>query len=154
MSIAPATPVLCRVCQAEVLAADLTCSHCGAPRPARAAFHGEGYEWRTTATWLGSPVIHVAFGLDAEGRPRVARGVIAIGQRARGGVAIGIIATGFVAIGVVAVGLFSVGIVALAALAAVGVNAIAPWAVGVVALGYWAGGVAPLGWHAAFGRSS
>ncbi|HEV7402029.1 MAG TPA: hypothetical protein VGO11_03850 [Chthoniobacteraceae bacterium] len=153
MSPAPPPPTSCRLCRAEVLATDLTCPHCGAPRPARAEFSGEGYEWRTAATWLGAPLIHVAFGMDAEGRPRVARGVIAIGQRARGGVAIGLIATGFVAIGLVAVGLFSIGLVAIAALGALGVNAIAPWAVGVVALGYWAGGLAPLGWHILFGRS-
>src|SRR4051812_42310743 len=151
MSLAPPPPSPCRVCLAEVLASDLTCPHCGARRPARTEFSGEGYEWRTAGTWMGSPLIHVAFGMDAEGRPRVARGVIAIGQRARGGVAIGVIATGFVAIGFVAIGLFSVGIVAVAGLAAVGVNAIAPWAFGVVALGYWAGGLAPLGWHRLFG---
>jgi hypothetical protein len=147
ISLAPPPLSPCRVCRAEVRAADLTCPHCGAPRPARAEFSGEGYEWRTAAAWRGSPLLHVAFGLDAEGRPRVARGVIAIGQRAHGGVAIGVIATGFVAIGFVAIGLVSVGIVAIAAFAAVGVNAIAPWAFGVVALGYWAGGLAPLGWR-------
>jgi hypothetical protein len=147
MSLASPPPSPCRVCRAEVLTSDLTCPYCGAPRPARAEFFGEGYEWHTSATWIGAPLIHVAFGMDPEGRPRVARGVIAIGQRARGGVAIGLIATGFVAIGFVAIGLFSVGIVAVAALAAVGVNAVAPWAFGVVAFGYWAGGLAPLGWR-------
>ncbi len=147
MSLAPPPPSSCRNCQAEVAANDLTCPHCGAPRPGRAEFLGEGYEWRTAATWIGSPLIHIAFGMDAEGRPRIARGVIAIGQRARGGVAIGLIATGFVAIGFVALGVFSLGIVAVAGLAAVGVNAIAPWAFGIAALGYWAGGLAPLGWH-------
>src|SRR3954467_9859386 len=54
MSLAPPLPSSCRVCQAEVLATDLTCPHCGAPRPARAEFSGEGYEWCTAATWLGS----------------------------------------------------------------------------------------------------
>jgi hypothetical protein len=153
MSLAPPPPSSCRVCQAEVLATDLTCPHCGAPRPARAEFTGEGFEWRSTATWIGSPLIHVAFGMDADGRQRVARGVIAIGQRARGGIAIGLMASGFVAIGFVAIGVFSLGVVAVAGLAAVGVNAIAPWAVGVVALGYWAGGLAPLGWRILFARS-
>lgn len=144
----PLTP--CRQCAEPVDARLAVCPHCDAPRPGLREWHGEGYEWRTAMLWMGSPVVHVAFGNGADGRPRVARGLIAIGQRAVGGVAVGIVATGFVAVGVVSIGMFSVGVVALAGFAAAGVNAVAPIAVGVVAAGYAAGGVAPLGWKILF----
>ena len=45
-----------------------------------------------------------AFGNGGEDRPRVARGLVAVGQWAVGGVAVGIMATGFV-VGVVATGI-------------------------------------------------
>ena len=140
----------CRQCAKSVDVRLAVCPHCDAPRPGLPEWHGEGYEWRTQMRWMGSPVIHVAFGNGADGRPRVARGLVAVGQRAVGGIAIGIVATGFVAIGAVSIGVFSLGIVAVAGLAAVGVNAIAPVAIGVVAVGYMAGGVAALGWKILF----
>lgn len=140
------TPTPCRECHEIVPGDALTCPHCGAPRPARQNFAGEGYEWKTQATWMGSPLVHIAFGLDATGRARTARGVIAIGQRAVGGVAIGVVAFGFCAIGLVSVGLFSAGVVAVAALAACGLNAAAPFACGLVAFGYKVRALAPLGW--------
>src|SRR4051794_2306372 len=90
----PSTPLPCRECREPVPPEALTCPHCGASRPARATFAGEGYEWKSRAMWMGSPVVHIAFGMDAAGRVRTARGVVAIGQRAIGGVAIGIQAFG------------------------------------------------------------
>ena len=144
----PLTP--CRQCAEPVDAELAVCPHCHAPRPAVREWHGEGFEWRSQTQWLGVPAVHVAFGNGADGRPRVARGVIAVGQRAVGGVAVGIVATGFVAIGVVGIGVFSLGVVAVAAGAAVGVNALAPFAFGVVAAGYVVGGAAAYGWKILF----
>ena len=140
----------CRDCAQEVSPDALTCPHCGSPRPARCEWKAEGYEWKSPRTWRGSPLVHIAFGIDESGALRTARGVIAIGQRAVGGIAIGIIARGVVAIGVVAVGLLSFGVVAVSALAACGVNAIAPLAIGVVAAGYAAGGVHAIAWKILF----
>ena len=140
----------CRQCREPVDAQTAVCPHCHAPRPAVAEWQGEGFEWRSAAQWCGLPVVHVAFGNGADGRPRVARGLIAVGQRAVGGVAVGIVATGFVAIGVVGLGVFSVGVVAVGAGAAVGVNALAPYAIGVVSAGYAACGVAAFGWKILF----
>jgi hypothetical protein len=142
--------VPCRQCGEPIDPRLALCPHCDAPRPGQAQWHGEGFEWRSRAQWMGAPVVHIAFGNGADGRPRVAGGLIAIGQRARGGVAIGIIATGFVAIGVVGLGIFSIGVVAIGAVAAAGVNALAPVAVGVVAAGYTVGAVAPFGWKILF----
>ena len=146
----PTGPTPCRECHAAVTAFDLVCPHCHAPRPAWPVFTGDGCEWKTEATWLGLPWIHVAFGLDASGQPRTARGIVAIGQRAVGVVALGIVACGFVSIGLVSLGLISIGVVAVAALAAVGLNAIGPYAIGVVAAGFTVGGVAPFGWKILF----
>lgn len=144
----------CRQCAEPVDARLALCPHCDAPRPGVAEWRGDGWEWRTQALWMGSPVIHVAFGNGADGRPRVARGLIAVGQRAVGGVAVGIVATGFVAVGVIALGVFSFGVVAIGACLAVGVNALAPLAVGVVAAGYAVGGVAVIGWKILFAGAS
>ena len=144
----PLTP--CRQCAESVDARLAVCPHCNAPRPGIAEWHGEGFEWRTAMLWMGSPVVHVAFGNGPDGRPRVARGLIAVGQRAVGGVAVGIVATGFIAVGFVGLGVFSIGVVAVGACAAAGVNALAPIAVGVVAAGYAAGGVAAFGWKILF----
>ena len=144
----PLTP--CRQCREPVDAQSAVCPHCNAPRPAMAEWHGEGFEWRSPMQWMGMPVVHVAFGNGADGRPRVARGLIAVGQRAIGGVAVGIVAVGFVAVGIVGIGAFSIGVLALGAGAAVGVQAVAPFAVGVVAAGYMVGGVAAFGWKILF----
>ncbi len=140
----------CRECAHEVSADALTCPNCGAPRPARKDWNGEGFEWKSQRSWRGSPLVHIAFGIDRSGQLRTARGVIAIGQRAVGGLAIGIIARGVIAIGVVAIGVISFGVVAIAALLAGGVNALAFAAFGVVAAGYMAGGVHTIAWKILF----
>lgn len=138
------TEVPCRQCGETVTADELTCPHCGAARPAFADWRGEGFEWKTRATWLGTPLVHVAFGIDASGTVHTARGIIAIGQRARGVVACGIIATGFLSIGAVSFGVLSIGVVAIGLAAACGVNAVAPAAFGVAAIGLKAHGLQAL----------
>jgi hypothetical protein len=135
----------CRECSAPVDPRLAVCPQCGAPRPAQREWVGEGYEWKSAAQWMGGPIVHVAFGNGRDGRPRTARGIIAIGQRAGGGVAIGIIAGGFVSIGLVSVGVFSFGVVAIGAVLAVGGNAFGLMSIGVVAVGYKVGGVATFG---------
>jgi hypothetical protein len=141
---------LCRECRGEVPGDVVTCPHCGAPRPARAEWRGEGYEYRSARTFGGWPLVHVAFGIDRDGKVRTARGVIAIGQRAVGFVAIGILALGVISLGVVCGGVISLGVVAVALGLACGVNAIAPVAFGVVAFGFAAGGVQAIGWKILF----
>jgi len=139
---------------AESDSASANCANCGNPLPPRFAvcpqcgarkIVSHGYEWKSAGTWMGEPLIHIAFGSDPTGRPRTARGVIAIGQRAFGGIAIGIMAGGIVSIGIVAGGIFSLGVVAVGMVAAVGVNAAGMLAVGVVAAGWKVGGVAVFG---------
>jgi hypothetical protein len=134
--------------------ADSPCPNCGNPLPPRFAvcphcgarkIIAQGYEWKSAGSWMGEPLIHIAFGCEPTGRPRTARGMIAIGQRAVGGIAIGIMAAGFISIGVVAAGVFSFGVVAIGAVAACGVNAAGMIAIGVVAAGWKVGGVTVIG---------
>ena len=149
--MSPDSPLpLCRECREEASPDAVTCPHCGAPRPARAEWHGEGFEYKSARSLAGWPLVHVAFGIDREGRIRTARGVVAIGQRAVGGVAIGILALGLVSIGVAAGGVISLGVVAVGLGLACGVNAIAPVAFGMVAFGFAAGGLHPIGWKILF----
>lgn len=140
----------CRDCVAPVRSDAAVCPHCGAPQPALRQWSGAGFEWKSRVLWMGAPLVHVAFGNGCDGRPRTARGLIAIGQRAVGCVAFGIMAAGFISIGFVSVGVFSLGVVSIGALAAAGVNALAPYAIGVVAVGFTAGGVAAFGWKILF----
>jgi len=110
-----------------------------------------GLDYRSKATLFGLPWLHVTSGIDPQtGRVRVAKGIIAIGDRAQGVVAFGGLATGGFAFGGLAIGVFAfgggaLGLVALgglavALLAALGGGAIAPIAVGGAALGYLADG--------------
>lgn len=116
-----------------------------------------GLVFRSQATWLGMPVVHVAFGVDPEtGRTRTARGVFAVGGRASGIVAVGGSANGVVAVGGMALGLVSFGGMAAGGLAfgglACGLLALGGFAIGGVALGgfaigYVASGGFALGVH-------
>jgi len=119
--------------------------------PARWAF-----DYQSSRRILGWPLLHVTRGVDpATGRRRVARGVIAVGDRACGVVAFGGIATGVFAFGAVGIGVFAFGGLAvglcvyagfgLAALLAFAGGAVAPVAIGGVAVGWFACGGAAWG---------
>ena len=148
--IAAMNTMPCRDCSVPVSVDAVTCPQCGAPRPARAEWNGEGYEWKSAASLAGWPLVHIAFGIDRAGKVRTARGIVAVGQRAIGGVACGILACGIVSCGVVCGGVISLGVVAGGLLIACGVNAVAPLAFGVVAVGVVAGGVSAIGWKILF----
>jgi hypothetical protein len=90
-----------------------------------------GFEYRSELEVLGWPLVHVTKGYDPlTGKPRVSKGVIAIGEIAfgaiavggfaLGGLAIGGMGVGVIALGGLAIGVLSVGGIALGALAAVG----------------------------------
>lgn len=100
-----------------------------------------GRDVRTARGVLGLPWVHVASGIDpATGRPRVARGVVAVGPTA-----IGVVAVGRVACGLIACGLFAGGGMATG-LASVGLSV-----VGLLALGVEMVGLLGLGVHHAVG---
>lgn len=99
----------CRDCGRVVSVSAPSCPHCGAPRPALPRWDGWGYEYRSKATLLGVPLLHISFKYSPNRRPVVARGIVAIGQFACGFVTIAQFG-----IGVVCVGQFALGVLALA----------------------------------------
>jgi len=88
----------CRECRHEVSEQAVCCPSCGAPYPARAKWDGFGFEYRSSVTVAGLPLLHVSFKFRPNRVPVVAKGVIAIGQ---------------FAVGVVTISQFGVGIVSL-----------------------------------------
>ncbi len=84
-----------------------------------------GFEYRSELEIFGWPLVHVTKGHDPlTGKPRVSKGIIAIGE-----IAIGFVAVGGFALGVLAVGGLGVGVIALGGMALGGI------AVGGLALG-------------------
>ncbi len=124
----------------------------------------EGRRWNSRASFLGLPLISVAFSdpdRDFSGLPdgesygrQVAKGWIAIGDRAVGLLAFGNLAMGGIAIGSVSLGIVSIGGVAFGGIAlggfSVAILAFAGLAVGVGAIGGLAAGVWSFG-GASFG---
>ena len=78
-------------------------------------WYGYGFEYKSPTTIGGWPLVHVCSGFDpVTMRPRIAMGVVAIGNIAVGGLAIGGVACGVFAVGGVSLGLLlAVGGVAL-----------------------------------------
>jgi zinc-ribbon domain len=73
----------CSDCGHQISSRAPTCPNCGAPGPAHNKItYGKpdwGFEWRTEAEIAGWPLVHIAFGRK-NGKLRIARGWIAIGQ--------------------------------------------------------------------------
>jgi hypothetical protein len=78
----------CRECRHPVSSDALACPSCGTPYPARAKWDGYGFEYKSEATLLGLPWLHISFKYRPNRMPVVAKGVIAIGQFACGGLTI------------------------------------------------------------------
>jgi hypothetical protein len=97
-----------------------------------------GFEYRSPVTIAGWPLVHICTGSDPVSmQPRVARGVIAIGQVAIGGLAIGGVACGLFAIGGASFGvLLAVGGLALGLGLSIGGLAVGSIAVGGAAVGF------------------
>jgi len=117
-----------------------------------------GLNYRSRATLFGLPLVHVAAGIDpATGRPRVAKGIIAIGGIAQGvvavgGTALGGITMGGVSCGVLSYGGLSAGLLAFGGAAlglasGLGGMSVAPIAMGGVAVGIYAYGGQGVGRH-------
>jgi hypothetical protein len=101
-------------------------------------WYGYGYEYRSSTTIGGWPLIHVCAGIDpVTMRPRIAKGVVAIGNIAVGGLAIGGLAVGLLAVGGCSLGLaLALGGAALGLGVSVGGFAVGSIAVGGVAVGF------------------
>jgi len=115
------------------------CSATGAsPAYGWSGWYGYGYEYKSSTTIGGWPLVHVCSGIDpVTMRPRVARGVVAIGNLAVGGLAIGGLACGLFTIGGASLGLLmAVGGAALGLGVSLGGFAVGFVAIGGAAVGF------------------
>jgi len=132
------TLVPCRECQKGVSDEARACPVCGAPFPARERWMGTGYEWKSKTTFYSYPLIHIAFGRDAQGKQRVAKGVIAIGQFGIGVITVAQLGIGFLfGFGQFIFGLTAIAQFAITALFGLGQVAMGYVAVGQVVVAYY-----------------
>ena len=99
----------CRECKHQVSEQAIACPSCGAPYPAREAWDGFGYEYKSRLTIAGLPLVHVAFKYRANRTPVVAKGIIAIGQ-----FACGVVCVAQFSIGVLSISQFTIAGIAIA----------------------------------------
>ena len=101
-------------------------------------WYGPGYEYRSSVSIGGWPLVHVCAGIDpVTMRLRIARGVVAIGNVAVGVVAIGGLACGLITLGGASIGLLvAVGGAALGLGVSVGGFAVGSIAIGGAAVGF------------------
>ncbi len=136
--------IQCPECNNQISDRAVMCPKCGLPM----AGGRSGYEYRSQASLFGLPLVHIASGLDpSTGRPRIAKGIIAIGNIAVGGLAIGGLSFGVISFGGLALGLIALGGAAIGLLLALGGMAIGLVAIGGGAIGYYALGGGAFGVH-------
>ncbi len=70
----------CRECKQEVTDQDSKCTQCGARYPAIQTWDGWGYEYKSKASLLGLPLVHISFKYGPNQRPVPAVGILSVGQ--------------------------------------------------------------------------
>ncbi len=99
----------CRECKKMVSEQAFICPHCGAPSPAREKWEGWGFEYKSEASFLGLPLLHISFKYRPNRMPVPAKGIIAIGQ-----FGLGVINISQFGVGVISLGQFTASVFALA----------------------------------------
>lgn len=126
----------CPECGKQVSNKARSCPGCGF---VFRSIYPTGFEWKSKANIRGIPFVHVCFGFMRPGVPRVAKGIIAIGQFAVGLICIAQFGVGFLfglgqfMISVISIGQFSAG-----ALIGIGQFTCGILAIGQVAVGHYA----------------
>lgn len=144
----------CPECHRSISDKAVTCPHCGFPlrpserSPSNVGFTGAyGYEYKSSLTVFGMPLVHIVYGPGFGGRLKPAKGFIAIGNVAIGVIAIGGFSIGILSIAGIGLGLICFGGMALGLLGAAGGMAVGYIALGGVAVGAYAIGGLAIGTH-------
>jgi hypothetical protein len=144
----------CPECHRSISDKAVTCPHCGFPfrpsetPPSNIGFTGAyGYEYKSSLSVFGMPLVHVVYGPGFGGRLKPAKGFIAIGNVAIGVIAIGGFSIGILSIAGIGLGLICFGGMALGLLGAAGGMAVGYIALGGVAVGAYAIGGLAIGTH-------
>jgi hypothetical protein len=103
-----------------------------------------GFEWKTRTRLFGLPLVCIAYGRDSEGRTRIAKGWLAVGQIAFGWIVIAQFGVGVLAIGQFVAGIVSCGQLAVGILMAVGQLSCGIFAIGQIVAGFY--GLGQIGW--------
>ncbi len=111
---------LCRECKGNVSINAASCPHCGAPKPTAKRAASWGREYRSKTTVFGIPLFHFAYGVDENGKMRIAKGIVAVGPWAVGVVTLGCFSIGLIGASTFQLGLVAAGVVAMSPLLAVG----------------------------------
>jgi hypothetical protein len=123
------------------------CPHCGKSLPIQSSNPDSptyppvlwlfGFEFRSKGAFFGLPLLHVAFGYNPRtGLPRLACGIIAIGNFSFGLIAIGGIAAGGFVLSGIGLGLFALAGIAVGGVAVGGIAVGLSFALGGLALSH------------------
>ena len=88
----------CRRCGQSVLEEAVACPNCGVSYPTKKE-EGWGFEYKSDASVLGLPLLHISFRYRLDRVPVPAKGIIAIGQFACGLVTISQFGLGVISLG-------------------------------------------------------
>ena len=145
--------ISCPECEKSISDKAPSCPQCGFPLrtheagPPGPGYPGYyGYEYKSSATLFGMPLVHIVYG-PGWGGFKPAKGFIAIGNIAIGVFAIGGFSVGILSLSGIGLGLLCIGGIAFGVVGAFGGVAVGYYAIGGLAIGVYAVGGAAIGPH-------